>query len=200
MITEVKSIKKEVIIINYRKATIADLNDISILVTNLLGTCNISNDSKLGVNKKDIINDNKQEIKKDINNYYVCEINNHIVGACGISNIKKDSAYNINLGKYREILYLVVDDNYQKQGIGTKLLQLCCDNIKDRIIYEAWGDKGYVNSKFLLEKCGFELLENLGDTYYKDNGYCMYCVNRNKKCNTCNAELWIKNKGVDPNE
>jgi N-acetylglutamate synthase-like GNAT family acetyltransferase len=176
---------------NYRKAMFSDIDDISYLVTNLLGTCNI-NKNNISVSKIDILNNNKKEIIKDINNYYVCEINNHIVGACGISNIKKDNAYNINLGKYREILYLVVDDNYQKQGIGTKLLQLCCDNIKDKIIYEAWGDGKEVNSKYLLEKCNFELLKNLGDTYYKDKGYCSYCVNRNKKCNTCKAELWIK--------
>ena len=74
-------------------------------------------------------------------------------------------------------------DDYVKYGI------------KDKIIYEAWGDKEYVNSKYLLEKCGFKQLKNLGDTYYKDNGYCMYCVNRTKKCNTCKAELWIKIKG-----
>ena len=54
------------------------------------------------------------------------------------------------------------------------------------------GDKEEVNSKYLLEKCDFKLLKDLGDNYYKDNGYCMFCVNRDKKCNKCKAELWIK--------
>ena len=182
------------IIINYRKATIADLNDISRLVTELLGTCNINKDYTK-VSKEDIFNDNKEEINKDISNYYVCETDNCIVGACGISNIKHNNNYNIDLKEYREILYLVVDSNYQRRGIGTKLLQLCCNDIIDIILYEAWGDKEEVNSKCLLEKCGFELLKDLGDTYYKDNGYCLYCVNRNKECNNCKAQLWIKNKG-----
>ena len=177
--------------INYRKASINDLDSISKLVTDLLGTCNI-NKNNINVSKEDILNDNKNEIVKDITNYYVCEIDNNIVGACGISYIKNNNEYNIDLKEYREILYLVVDSNYQRKGIGTKLLQLCCHDINDVILYEAWGDKDEVNSKYLLQKCGFELLKDLGDNYYKDNGYCKFCVNRNKECNKCKAELWIK--------
>lgn len=135
---------------------------------------------------------NRTEIYEDIDNYYMCEADNKIVGVCGISNIKTKNDYDIDLGQYREILYLVVDNNYQKKGIGTTLMHLCCDNIYDKIIYEAWGDKKYVNSKFLLENLGFKLLKNLGDSYYRNNNYCYYCINRNKNCNLCKAELWIK--------
>lgn len=177
---------------NYRKANINDLKSISILVTDLLGTCNIKYGS-IEINRDDIVKDNEEEIIKDINNYYVCEINNHIIGACGISDIKNKNKYNLDINKYREILYLVVAKDYQGKGIGTKLLQLCCNEIKDKIIYEAWGDKEEVNSKYLLEKCGFKILKDLGDTYYKDNGYCKFCVNRDKKCTSCKAELWIRN-------
>ena len=53
---------------NYRKAIFSDLDDISYLVTNLLGTCNINKNS-INVSKIDILNDNKKEILKDINNY-----------------------------------------------------------------------------------------------------------------------------------
>ena len=52
---------------NYRKAMFSDIDDISYLVSNLLGTCNIN------VSKIDILNNSKKEIIKDINNYYVCE-------------------------------------------------------------------------------------------------------------------------------
>ena len=176
----------------YRKADINDLAEIANLVTDLLGTCNIDKkDTKLKT-KNEIINDNIKEIQKDINNYYVCEENNQIVGACGISDIKTNNDYGLDIGKYREILYLVIKSDYQKQGIGTKLMHLCCDNIKEQIIYEAWGDKEYVNSKFLLERLGFKLLKDLGDTYYKDNNYCSYCINRNNNCNSCKAQIWIK--------
>lgn len=177
--------------INYRKATINDLDEIAKLVTNLLGTCNVKNKRKIAT-KQEILNANKMEIMQNINSYFVCWENNNIIGACGISNIKENNNYGILLEKYREILYLVVDNNYQRKGIGTALLQLCCNNVKEPIIYEAWGDKEYVNSKYLLEKSGFEILKDLGDEYYKDNGYCSYCINRNKNCNTCKAELWIK--------
>ena len=176
---------------NYRKANINDLESIAILVTNLLGTCNID-DNKVKKDSNEIICVNEEEIKKDIDNYYVCEIDNKIIGACGISNIKSINNYGIDIGPYREILYLVVDNNYQKQGIGTKLMELCCKNINDKIIYEAWGEKDSVNSKKLLEKLGFKLIKDLGDTYYKDHNYCAYCVNRKKNCNSCKAELWVK--------
>ena len=178
---------------NYRKANITDLEKIANLVTDLLGTCNIDKKDNRLKTKNEIIIDNKKEIQKDINNYYVCEENNQIVGACGISDIKTNNDYGLEIGKYREILYLVVKGNYQKQGIGTKLMHLCCDDIQEQIIYEAWGDKEYVNSKFLLEKLGFKILKDLGNTYYKDNNYCIYCVNRDKVCNTCKAQVWIKN-------
>ena len=176
----------------YRKANINDLKEIANLVTDLLGTCNIDkNDNKLKT-KNEITEDNKKEIHKDINNYYVCEDKNKIIGACGISNVKNNNNYELDIGQYRKILYLVVKNDYQKQGIGTKLMRLCCDNIKEQILYEAWGDKEYVNSKFLLERLGFKLLKDLGDTYYKDNNYCSYCINRNHNCNSCKAQIWIK--------
>lgn len=180
--------------IKYRKANITDLDEIANLVTDLLGTCNIDRNNKELKTKEEIHYDNTKEIKKDIDKYYVCEADNKVIGACGISNKKTKNNYGIDLGEYREILYLVIKQDYQRKGIGTKLMHLCCDNIKDKIIYEAWGDKEYVNSKFLLEKLGFELLKDLGDTYYKDNGYCSYCIKRNNNCTSCKAQIWIKMK------
>ena len=175
----------------YRKAKIKDLDYIVNLETKLLGTCNID-DNKSTKDKSDIINKNRNEIKKDIDKYYVCEIDKKIIGACGISDIKNKNKYDLDLWKYREILYLVVDSNYQKMGIWTELLTKCIEGINEKIIYEARWDKDEVNSKTLLEKLDFKLLKDLGDTYYKDHNYCVYCVNRNKNCNTCKAELWIK--------
>lgn len=111
----------------------------------------------------------------------------------GISDVLTENKYGLNLNKYREILYLIVDNKFQKQGIGTNLMKMCCEKNDLPIIYEAWGDNGkYVNSKFLLEKLDFKLLKDLGKTYYKDNGYCPFCNNRNKNCNSCLAEVWIK--------
>ena len=176
--------------IRYRKANAKDLDEIAGIITKLLGTCNIDIYNSTIQNNNQIIVRNKEELKKDIKNYYVCEYDNQIIGACGISNIIDEPKY--NLTHYREILYLVVDSKYQRCGIGTELMQLVWNNKKETIIYEAWGDKEYVNSKFLLKKLGFKLFRDLGDTYYKDSGYCPFCINRYKNCNSCKAEIWIK--------
>ena len=65
---------------NYRKAIFSDLNDISYLVTNLLGTCNINKNS-INVSKIDILNGNKKERRelpkielKEYTNKYICLI------------------------------------------------------------------------------------------------------------------------------
>lgn len=172
----------------FRKAIINDVNYIARLVTDLLGTCNIKNE-------KSILESNIEEISKDINNYYVCIIDDKIVGACGISDILESDKYNLNLKNVKEILYLVVSKEYQGKGIGTTLLKLCSDNNKYDIIYEAWGDNGrFVNSKFILERCGYKMIKNLGNDYYKKNNYCYKCVSRYKNCNECIAQIWVKPK------
>lgn len=172
----------------FRKAIINDVNYIARLVTDLLGTCNIKNE-------KSILESNIEEISKDINNYYVCIIDDKIIGACGISDILESDKYNLNLKNVKEILYLVVSKEYQGKGIGTTLLKLCSDNNKNDIIYEAWGDNGrFVNSKFILERCGYKMIKNLGNDYYKKNNYCYKCVNRYKNCNECIAQIWVKPK------
>lgn len=173
---------------NYRKAIYKDIEDISNLVTDLLGTCNLSSN-------KSVLESNIEEISQTIDNYYVCVDNNKIVGACGISDVQKQDNYNLNLKNIREILYLVVDKEYQGKGIGTTLLELCSNSNQNNIIYEAWGDNGkYANSKFILERCGYVLLKDLGKNYYKEHHYCTKCVNRNKECNECIAQIWIKYK------
>ena len=173
---------------NYRKATVNDIESIAVLITDLLGSCNIKS-------KKNIYESNVEELIKDINNYYVCTINNKVVGACGISSIIDQDKFDLGLKNIKEILYLVVNKKYQGKGIGTNLLNLCSYNNKYDIIYEAWGDNGkYVNSKFILEKCGYKKIKDLGNNYYKKNNYCYKCVNRNKNCKECIAEIWIKNK------
>ena len=138
---------------NYRKATVNDIESIAVLITDLLGSCNIKS-------KKNIYESNVEELIKDINNYYVCTINNKVVGACGISSIIDQDKFDLGLKNIKEILYLVVNKKYQGKGIGTNLLNLCSYNNKYDIIYEAWGDNGkYVNSKFILEKCGYKKIK-----------------------------------------
>ncbi len=98
---------------NYRKAMKCDVEGISKLVTDLIGTCNINS-------SKTILESNIEEITKDIEKYYVCIEADKIVGACGISDIQN----------------------------------------------------------------------------YKAHKYCQKCVNRNKECNKCWAQIWIKYKEI----
>lgn len=51
----------------YRKAISDDINYIAQLVTDLLGSCNVQSE-------KSILESNIEDISKDINNYYVCII------------------------------------------------------------------------------------------------------------------------------
>lgn len=170
----------------YRKAKKEDVKAISELVTKLLGTCNLDYSHSIEDN-------NYEEIKQRIQNYYVCSFQNEIIGACGLDDHLTEDEFDLGLTNIQNILYFVVDSNHQKKGIGTKLLTLVMSQQKGDILYDAWGDNGeYVNSKFILEKCGFELYRDLGNNWYKDHGYCSLCVNRNKKCNSCLAQIWIK--------
>ena len=179
----------------YRKAKKEDALQIASLITKLLGTCDVKDNYSQNCSRDEIFQKNLKHADNEINNYYVCSFENKIIGACGLSNVKSENEWGVKaLPKYKEILYLVVDKNYQKKGIGTNLLKLCVSKNDYPIIYEAWGDKDIVNSKYLLEKCGFKLLKDLGNKYYKNNGYCPLCVNRDKNCNSCLAELYIKDK------
>lgn len=173
---------------NYRKAVSKDIKSIANLVTKLIGSCYLECN-------KSILASNIEEISKTIGKYYVCTDNDKVIGACGISDVRKQDEYNLELKNVREILYLVVDKEYQRKGIGTKLLQLCSNNSQNDIIYEAWGDNGkYANSKFLLERCGYVILKDLGKDYYREHNYCGKCVNRDKACSECVAQIWIKYK------
>ncbi len=174
----------------YRKATTNDIYQIAYLITKTIGTCNIKS-------SKNIFESNIEEVTKDIKNYYVCSSNKKIIGLCGISKILNKDSFNLGLKNVKEILYFCVEPKYQFNGIGTNLLKLCINNIKNDIIFEAWGDNGkYVNSKFILEKNGFRMVKNLGDSYYRKNNYCHKCINKNKGCNKCIAEIWVKYKTI----
>lgn len=178
---------------NYRKATMHDLEDISDLISREIGTCEIDTNEEKKKNFKEIKEINKKELSFSVLNYFICEIEDKVVGACGISELLPKDHYEMNYTNCKEILYCAVDHKYQRRGIGTKLMELCCENTNDTIIYEAWGaNKEYVNSKYILEKLNFKMIKDLGNDYYKKRGYCPYCVNRNKICDSCSAQLWVR--------
>lgn len=173
------------------KAKKYDIDGIVNLVSTYIGTCNIPK----GSSRFSLDELNRMEISRDIDRYYVCKRGGDVIGCCGISGLVGCISYG---GKEfvncREILYVAVDKKFRGLGIGTKLLKKCCDDIDSPILYEAWGDGDEkVNSYKILKNNDFEMYMNLGNTYYKDNGYCAYCVNNGNGCNRCLAELWFKN-------
>ncbi len=51
-----------------------------------------------------------------------------------------------------------------------------------------------MNSKFILEKCGYKMIKDLGKDYYRKQNYCNKRINKEKECYECMAQIWIKFK------
>lgn len=99
--------------------------------------------------------DNKKEesiekCKNKINEYIVYEINNKVVGFLKYGKNKKNYS-----DEYAEIYALYVDKNYQKQGIGTKLINYSLKLLK----------KDY---KYILVST---LIKNKANEFYKKQGF-----------------------------
>ena len=175
-----------------RKMQLQDLDIATQIVTETIGTCNVDDCENIAT-EEEIFNRNKKYISKNIHNMAILEKDSQIIAVSGLGDILDDF---FGIEKAREVLFLCVDKNFQRQGYGTKLLKEIIKNVNENIVYEAWGDNGkYVNSHFVLEKLGFSMYKDLG-TYYFDNHYCHYCINRNIKCNpkNCLCQIWLKNK------
>lgn len=175
--------------INIIEAQKSHVNQMSELIAKNLGTCNLE-----GKNE-DIVSQNVAELAKTFQFYHVAvDKKGIVVGLCGIGDVKDSNDYGLNIGKHRDVLYVVVDEKHQRQGIGTALLKSCLRKIDDYpVLYEAWGEikNGDVNSCRMLEKCSFQLLKDLGTVFYKEHGYCPYCVNKDKDCYACFCKIYI---------
>lgn len=165
------------------------INQMAELITKNLGTCNLKGSNY------DIISQNAAELRKTFHFYHVAtDKNGSVVGLCGIGGVKNKNDYGLDIGKHRDTLYVVVHENFQRRGIGTALLQSCLQKINDYpVLYEAWGEikNGDVNSYKMLAKCSFKLLSDLGTSFYKEHGYCPYCVNKNKNCHACFCKIYV---------
>ena len=172
------------------KADKSHIPQMAELITQNLGTCNLMK----GANN-DVMARNIAELTDTVDYYRVAiDDNGTVVGLCGIGEVKSDNDYALDIGKHRDVLYVVVSQDYQRQGIGTMLLKSCLRDIHDYpVIYEAWGEikNGDVNSYKMLAKCSFELLADMGTSFYRNHGYCPYCVNKGKNCRACFCKIYI---------
>lgn len=111
-----------------------------------------------------------EKCKNKINEYIVCEIENKVVGflRCG----KNKKGYN---EKYAEVYALYIDSQYQKRGIGSKLLEYSFIKLKcnyDNVLISTLQEN---SATIFYEKCGGKLIDTcsfkLDDTEYKENLY-----------------------------
>ena len=171
------------------KAEKRHIGQMAELVGKYLGTCNI------GGGCENILVRNISQLTKSLVCYQVAvDENDRVIGLCGIGNLKSDNNYGLDIGMHRDVLYVVIDKIYQKKGLGTALLQRCLKNIDESpVLYEAWGEikNGDVNSYKMLAKCSFKLLKDLGTSFYRDHGYCAYCVNKDKNCRACYCKIYV---------
>jgi len=171
------------------KAEKSYIGQMAELVGRYLGTCNLVS------GRGDILSRNISELTKAFDCYQVAvDENGRVIGLCGVGNPKADNDYGLDIGLHRDVLYVVIDKAYQRKGLGTALLQSCLENIDDcPVLYEAWGEieNGDVNSYKMLAKCSFKLLKDLGISFYKDHGYCAYCINKDRNCQACYCKIYV---------
>lgn len=184
-------IRKDIVLQNIRiiQAEKSHIISMAKLIAKYLSTCNIQSSDE------DILSRNIAELNDTFHFYQIAiDEKGCLIGLCGIGKPQNNNDYGLNIGTHRDVLYVVVDKPFQRQGIGTKLLKNCLKNIHDYpVLYEAWGEikNGDVNSHQMLAKCSFDLLADLGTSFYKNHGYCAYCVNKDNNCHACYCKIYI---------
>lgn len=142
--------------------------------------------------------------KLDENYWGICETDkasydikeNDIVKIALINGVVVGLLHFKQIGNLIDCYHILVDDNYQKQGIATSLMQEALTevdkrNIKTLIAHAVEHDE-IVNAKGLLQKFGFKEIynvENYWNSLYPGE-YCKQCDNNN--CH-CGVVVFLKN-------
>ena len=105
--------------------------------------------------KEDFINVyNIYNLNKDVENIYIYEQNNKIIGFIHIS-----KSFEVV-----DIVNIAVDINYQRNGIGKRLIDYIVDKLKpERVLLEV--RKSNEKAIKLYEKCHFQII-NIRKNYY----------------------------------
>lgn len=134
--------------------------------------------------------------KLDENYWGICETDkassdikeNDIVKIALINGVVVGLLHFKQIGNLIDCYHILVDNNYQKQGIATSLMQEALTEVDKRniktLIAHAVEHDGIVNSKRLLEKFGFKEIynvENYWNSLYPGE-YCKQCDNNNCHC------------------
>lgn len=114
---------------NYRKASIEDVNQL------------------VELRKKQLIDEgcySENNIDDELENYFFSSINNenlivwiatedeHIIGTCGVCFFQYPPSFSNITGKIAYITNVYTRNEYRKQGIATKLIELIIEEIKNK--------------------------------------------------------------------
>lgn len=95
-----------------------------------------------GVSSGKVLQRSIKELKQVIKYFYICEIENKVVGCCSLE---------IYSQKLAEIRSLVVSTKCRNRGIGSALIKRCLDEAKKKDVYQVLS---------VTDKC--DLFERLG--------------------------------------
>ncbi len=96
-----------------------------------------------GVSGGKVLQRSIKELKQVIKYFYICEIENKVVGCCSLE---------IYSQKLAEIRSLVVSSEHRNKRVGSKLIQKCLDEAKKKDIYQVLS---VTDKSDLFERFGF---------------------------------------------
>lgn len=111
-----------------------------------------------------------QKCINNINEYFVYEINNNVVGFIKIGKNKKGYS-----NEYGEIYALYIEESYQNMKIGTKLINYALNILKEKYKYVLVSTLEKNTANDFYKKLGFQKISNtifkLEGKEYKENLY-----------------------------
>ncbi|MFH2138856.1 MAG: N-acetyltransferase [Candidatus Omnitrophota bacterium] len=125
--------------------------------------------------KSQVLPRSLNNIYENIRDFVVCAENSIIIGCC---------ALHITWGNLAEIRSLIVDDAYQKKGIGTQLINFCLEDAKHFGITRTFLLTAHIG---YFEKFGFKIVDKatLPHKIWSD---CVECI----KFPDCDETAMIK--------
>jgi len=121
---------------------------------------------RINARKKGVLD----SLKKDNQRFWFTESNGEVVGAIGIAENERE-----NGGYY--LHYFAVDIDYRNKGIGSKLLQLAEDFVKDKkgrfVLIDTGSIEIFQAARNFYQKHGYKKVGRIPD-YYDPGDDCIY--------------------------
>lgn len=176
-----------------------DVSAIAKLISEILGAMNFVPSQNQSESFEAILKENEKAVLQVLDRMIVAkDSSGKIIGVCGLEKNTRGDFYQIGQTDYDEVSVLVIDAQYRKCGIGSRLLQEIARYNQRDIVFEGWGDNGqYANAHGVLVRSGFVHLKNLPH-FYKERGDCAFCVHRDScQEDLCTCDIYIHQKITD---